>query len=128
MGPLIPIIALGAAGFALYKFATKRNFLAPIDVSNIPGAEKPLGPPSLIRGASGTMWLVEEVPVKISRGFTNEANFDVILNDPKIPAKPHMVIRYAISRSDPTRRLLVAQGNTVPELIQRALKDFGIGG
>lgn len=123
-----PLLLLGAVGFGVYKLLTKRAFLAPVDVSQIPGAAKPLGPPSLFKGASGTLWMVEEVPVQVSRDLVNEAQFDVILNDPNVPAKPHMVIRYAISRNDPTHRLLVAQGQTAPELLAKALKDFGLGG
>ncbi len=127
MGPVaVVLLGLGAAALFLPKLL-KPSF-KPIDVSKIPGALPPLGPPSLVKGPkTGTMWLVQEVPVQTPKGLAREKHFDVILNDPNIPAIPHLVLRYAISMNDPTKRFLVTK-SAEPLLANRALQDFDVAG
>lgn len=129
MGAGAVLLALGAvAGFALLAKKQKSGVnLAPIDVNNppIPGAATPVGPPSVFRGKSGVQFLIHEIkpspPIPAS-----DAQFDVILNDPNIPAKPHMVIRFQIARSNPNARKLVKTGESTPQMIQAASSDLGI--
>jgi len=131
MSPLPILLAAGAvAALAVAAKRAKAGVnLAPIDVTNIPGADPPISAPSATRGKSGTMWLIEEVRAGL-RVFTepNEAHFDVILNDPNIPARPHMVVRFAIIRTNPTVRRLVKTGPSTPQLIAAAKSDFNILG
>lgn len=122
---MFPLLVLGAAGFGLYYFLTHRTpgSSKPIDVSEIPGAAKPISAPSLVKGRSGVTWLVQQVEAPVAAGVVV---MDVILNDPNIPARPHMVIRFAAPSSNPVARSLVGVGPSTPDLIAKAKADFGI--
>lgn len=125
MGALPIVLATGAI-VALVVTAKKSKAgvnLAPINVTNIPGALPPIGPPSVFRGASGVQWLIHEV--KRANGIVT---MDVILNDPNIPAKPHMVIRFSAPLSNPETRTLVEKGPSTPQMIQSAMSDLKVPG
>lgn len=128
MFPLLCLVGIGSLVF----FAMKRSGPGPIDVSKIPGAAPPVGPPSIFKGPSGTTWLVEEIKIEKPIGLAGEKQFDVILNDPNVPAIPHMVLRYAIKTAadslgppSPSSRIFVKKGETAPEILARAGRDFG---
>lgn len=127
----LPIV-LGLAALGGFAFLAKRQKsgvnLSPIDVTNIPGAAQPAGPPSVFRGKSGVQFLIHEIkiPAGTALDIPNQAQFDVILNDPNIPAQPHMVLRFAINRSNPNARKLVKTGESTPHLIQAARSDLAV--
>lgn len=127
----LPLLLFGAAGLGLFAMAKKQKKgvnLAPIDVSNIPGAAQPISAPSPFRGKSGVSFIIQEIkiPAGTALDIPNQRQFDVILNDPNIPAQPHMVIRFAVNGAAPEQRRLVKTGPSTPQLIQAAASDLNI--
>jgi hypothetical protein len=123
---LVPAIAAGA--LILY-LATRKSTSRDVDT----GIRTGTGPINHVKGKSGTEWDVQmvEAPTKpLNDG--GAAVMQVILNDPKIPARKHMVIEYlqvgSPTSKPPQVRTLAAKGPSTLGLIQAAISDFGVTG
>lgn len=122
MGVLLPI----AAAIGLVLFLKGKGSSSEVDT----GIRQGIGGLSHVKGESGTEWDVQmtEAPTKpLAQG--GSAVMQVILNDPKIPARRHKVIEYMqIGDKRPFNRTLVATGPSTAGLIQAAIRDFGVKG
>lgn len=125
--PLVPL-ALGAGGLFLLTKMVKPKASPGMDVDA--GIQTGVAAATHVTGRSGTQWDVQmvEAPTQpLSNG--GSAVMQVILNDPKIPARRHMVINYMqTGAGTPPSRSLVRTGPSTPGLIQSAIADFGVTG
>lgn len=116
MGPLLPLAALAAGGFYLYKQHEKKA---------ASGISSPLGQATrTVKGRSGNTWDASIIQVDGENKVT-----EVVYKSGSVPAAPHMVIRYVQQGADTDKRFLAATNpNTSPGLIQAAMADFGVQG